>query len=240
MHQFGKTLRTNPPGQRTLRTNPPGFGKNTTNEPTGAQKTRGPDPPPQTRAAKMRRTNPTAADACAAELRRTNPSLSRRPRCGSRQNEAISRNPLVRTRSLPAGSDDGSFLRNEANHQIGGLRRGARPTTKLRRTNPTAERWAQAKTRRTNPTAERWPQAENAPNEPTEDCGYERTGPDVRAWKTRRTNPPWFGRTLRTNPPGSGKTRRTNPPDDRPKWENATKEPCLQRRLDWLAGCSQH
>jgi hypothetical protein len=112
-----RTLRTNPPSfGKTQRTNPPGFGKNATNEPTRVHENA---------------TNEPAAAACLAKIRRSKPSSrAAGGLCGTRRNEAISRNPLVRTRSLPARSDDRSFLRNEANHQIWGPHHGRRPPTK--------------------------------------------------------------------------------------------------------------
>jgi hypothetical protein len=120
---------------------------------------------------------------------------SRRPRGGTRQNEAISRNPLVRTHALPVGSDDGSFLRNEAITDSWGPRHRPRPPTK----------------RPNEPNGPTMGHGRNAPNEPTEDCGSITNGSRRRAGKTRRTNPPKFGRVPRTYP--------------KPVRENGTNEP---------------
>ena len=189
----------------------------------GSRKTEATNPLCLTR---MLRTNPTAYHGNApnkpnwrgrphGENAPNEPKFSSgRPRGGTRQNEAISRDLLARTCALPAGSGDESFLRNEANHQVAELRRAARPTTKCGRTNPPTEmrkRDARThrrsrKTRRTNPPG----LGKNTTNEPTGVCGNVTNEPNLKA---------------------SHGSRRDN---------HLLPIPVPTQRLDWVAEAGQH
>jgi hypothetical protein len=109
-------------------------------------------------AVSLRRTKPIVVPIGLRRFCETNPRSAARG--GTRQNEAISRNALVRTRSLPSGSDDGSFLRNEANHRIWEPHHARRPPTKRAEQTHWSDDGPPSKTRRTNPPAKRRPKAE--------------------------------------------------------------------------------
>jgi hypothetical protein len=207
-----RTLRTNPPWfTKTLRTNPPWFTKTIRTNPPWFTKTLRTNPPPPQRAWRE----------CAERTQIPEPPASSAVRDETKPSLAISSSELV-----PRQRDPTTGVSCETKPII---ELGDRIMDAGRRQNAPNE-----------PNGPTMATGENAPNEPTEDCGSVTDGPRCRAGKTRRTNPPKFGRRLRTNPPGFWKTRRTNPPDDGQNCENGPGEPCLHRRLDWVAWCGQH